>query len=122
MSDNVKAILIDPFSRKIEQVQVVGDYKAIYPFIQADMFECVSFDENSGDTCYVDEEGLMKDNQMFFMIEGYPTPLAGRALIIGSNDEGESVDCTCTSADIIKKVRFMTPVHVAMWSRTHPEY
>jgi hypothetical protein len=48
---------------------------------------------------YVDDEGLYVENQVFFNIKGCSQPLAGRGLILGTDDivvsviEGESIDC-----------------------------
>ena len=39
----------------------------------------------------MDDEGLFKDSQEFFMIGNYPSPLAGRGLVIGCDAEGESI-------------------------------
>ena len=52
---------------------------------------------------YVDDEGLYVENQVFFGIAGCPQPLAGRGLILGTDDEGDSTDCT-SSLDTIKKM------------------
>jgi hypothetical protein len=87
----MKAYLIDPQAQTIEQVEYSGDYNQIYTLINAPLFTTATFNE-AGDTCFVDDEGLFNGDNEFFVISGYPQPLAGRALVLGCDDEGESTE------------------------------
>jgi hypothetical protein len=87
----MKAYLIDPQAQTIEQVDYSGDYTQIYDLINASLFTAATFNE-AGDTCFVDDEGLFNGDNEFFIIADYPQPLAGRALVLGCNDEGESIE------------------------------
>ena len=91
----MKAFLIDPQAQQITQVEYSGDYRQIYEHINAPMFTTATFNE-AGDTCFVDDEGLFNGDNCFFVIAGYPQPLAGRALVLGCNDEGESTEPSIT--------------------------
>ena len=99
----IKAILIDTPNQTIEIVDYSGDYKDIYGLLGCDLFTTVYLEGVGEDTLYVDDEGLYVENQVFFGIAGCPQPLAGRGLILGTDDEGDSTDCT-SSLDTIKKM------------------
>jgi len=86
----MKAYLIDPYEHSITKIDYSGDYHDIYKLIDCQTFDCVGF--NGDDTLYVDDEGLYKDNPEFFMIKGYPQPLCGKALVLGYDVDGNSID------------------------------
>ena len=96
----MRAILIDPFTQTIEEVDYSGDYKDIYGLIQCDLFTTVYLPNTSDDTLFVDDEGLYVENQRFFKIDGFEQPLAGRGLMLGTDEEGESVDCMSTVEEV----------------------
>lgn len=91
--DMMQAILIDTPKQTIEIVDYSGDYKDIYGLLGCELFTSVYLEGVGQDTLYVDDEGLYVENQVFFNIKGCPQPLAGRGLILGTDDEGESIDC-----------------------------
>ena len=108
MSEKIKAVLIDPYKEEITDVEYSGDYKQIYKLIQADCFTAVSLGDN--DDVFVDDEGLMKVGVFtkFFLIGGYPQPLAGYGLILGLNpDDGESVEAHHDAAYYAPKIKFL---------------
>ena len=86
----MKAYLIDPHTETITEVEYSGDYREIYKHIDAEIFTTAQFNK-FGDTVFVDDEGLFKEEQEFFLINGYPQPLAGKGLVLGCDEEGESV-------------------------------
>ena len=96
----MRAILIDPFTQTIEEVDYSGDYKDIYGLIECDLFTTVYLPNTSDDTLFVDDEGLYVENQRFFKIDGFEQPLAGRGLLLGTDEEGESVDCMSTVEEV----------------------
>jgi hypothetical protein len=86
----MKAYLVNPFEQTITEVRYSGNYQQIYSHLDCDCFTVADFNEQ-GDCVFVDDEGLISGkHQEFFMIDGYPTPLAGMGLILGTNQEGES--------------------------------
>ena len=103
----MRAILIDPFTRTITDVEYSGDYKDIYKLIDCDTFTVATIN-NRDDGIFVDDEGLFKPGQAFFWHDGYPQPLAGRGLVLGCNEEGESVEPSVSMADVVNHTRFMT--------------
>jgi hypothetical protein len=105
-----KAYLIDPVTRTVEEVNYSNDFTDIYDLIDCDTFTCVNFNKHN-DTIFVDDEGLFKSDQQFFHVQGYPQPLAGKGLILGTDDEGESVSPVIGYEDFCKLVTF--PVMVS---------
>lgn len=87
----MKAYLIDPAARTITQVEYTGDYKNIYTHIEANCFDVARVYKN-GDGIFVDDEGLLNEPEHFFIHRNYPNPLAGKGLMLGVDDEGESVE------------------------------
>lgn len=109
----MKAYLINPFNKTITEVDYDGNYKSIYTMISTEdnkvnTFECVNLNQHD-DTIYVDEEGLFvpRSEQAFFVFNG--AFLAGKGLVLGTNDEGESISphgslSTLISSNVIKFV------------------
>jgi len=82
----MKGILINPHEETITEVEYSGNYKEIY-----DIIDCRTFDVatiyNTQDI-YVDDEGLLIDNQRFFSING--GTFGGKGLLLSHDDEGET--------------------------------
>ncbi len=103
----MQAVLIDPYKEEVTTVEYNGDYKQIYEHIKADCFTLVRLRDN--DDVFVDDEGLLKvtKDTKFFMLKDYPQPLAGYGLILGNDDEGESVDVHHTAEFYRPTVQFL---------------
>lgn len=99
----MKAILIDSENRTVSEKEI-EDWRGIAPSIGCELFDIVRLDNGNG--VYVDDEGLMKDPQHFFVLKGYPNPLAGNGLVLGTNPEGESVSTTLTVEKVKAMVKF----------------
>lgn len=107
----MRAILIDPIARTFTEAEHNGDYKQIYEFLSDPLFGVEVDDFNSvrinyDNILWVDGEGLLKNPRYFMLLRGYSQPLAGRGLILGTNDEGESVGTTLTIAWCKQNIRF----------------
>lgn len=105
----MKAIFIDAKNRKVELVdRDFENYKLINEQIGCDIFTyATSF--NNGDVLYVDDEGLFdRGCNSFFTYEGAHQPFAGNGLILGTDEEGDSVDAATTLIEVASKVQFMT--------------
>lgn len=107
----MKAILIDPVTQKVSEVEHNGDYKEIYKLLSdpandmnVRLFEII--DLGKGETLFVDEEGLLHNPKFFFKWDTYRQPLAGRGLILGTNRAGDSTSTKLTVADVEKHVRY----------------
>ena len=62
----VRVILINPFDETVKEAVYGGDYREIYDLIECTTFDCVSLTSN--EHLYVDDEGLLKDNQRYFRL------------------------------------------------------
>lgn len=105
---NVTAILIDPFAQTVTEVEHDADnYRDIYRLLSApehpvDLFTTTySSVLAEDDAIFVDGEGLLKGPTGFFTLPGTST-LAGRGLILGSDEEGETVG-SATSIEAVRK-------------------
>lgn len=102
----MKAILIDPREMDVKEIDVPlegGNYKALAQAIGCDLITVATYLPN-GDCVFVDDEGLLFSPEHFFSIDGFPQPLAGCGLVMGSNDEGDSIAPTSTVEEITNAV------------------
>lgn len=100
----MRAILIDPEKKTIEEVDYDGEYKHIYELLNIETFTCIDLGE--GETLYVDDNGLLNDPQFFFEWEGYAQPIAGRGLILSTNEDGDTVASEMALEEAKKRITF----------------
>jgi len=108
----MRAILIDPKHKQIMQIDYNGDYKTIYEHLsnshKVRAFDIVRIPVGN-DGIYVDDEGLYAPNEdkhwFTYRYNAHEMhqniPLVNRGLIIGCDENGDSVDCDST-VDSIK--------------------
>mgnify|MGYP006894092980 CR=1 FL=1 len=103
----MRAILIDTPNKQIIDVEWNGDYKSIYPLIKADLFTTVMLNNDTQDVVFVDDEGLINGNPHgWFTINGYPQPLRGYGLVLGTGPEGKSIEPRTTTEELRTKISF----------------
>lgn len=85
-----KAYMVDPTTRIITLVDV-GDYTDIQKQIGCSCFTVATQFAN-GDTLYVDDEGLLYEGNLSFNIRGGHQPFFGKGILMGSDNQGESID------------------------------
>lgn len=107
----MKAFLIDPKAQSITEVDYSGDHHDIYRLIDASTFDVVRL-YRTGDGAYIDDEGLFKDEQHFWLHCNYPQPLAGRGLVLGVDEDGETVSPSVTLEQLREEVFFAVPEEV----------
>lgn len=114
----MKAILIDTPNHKVIEVDYDGDYRSIYKHIHASVFTTVRIDAVDGTDVdvFVDDEGLINGNSHGdFMIEKTPwgpTILRGYGLVLGVDEDGNSVDAPVDVDWVRARVRFLSPRQV----------
>ena len=86
----MRVILINPYNQTIKEAVYGGDYREIYDLIGCRTFDVVSLSD--ADDLYVDDEGLLKDDNRYFSWSG--RNFAGIGLILGHDDEGETIETT----------------------------
>ena len=122
----MKAIKIDVANKKVSQVNI-GNYKEIYGQIGngCNLFCCPVQWENN-DVLYADDEALLKDElEGCFMMPDFNYPIVGNAIILGTNEEGESVDVKTKISELQKKIMFGNKEAAELWRnraiRNRPE-
>jgi hypothetical protein len=110
-----KALLIDVVAQSITEVQV-GNYTDIYKHIGngCECF-CVPVNFENGDSIYVDDEGLLKEVKGGFYMMDWYYPLCGNAIILGTDEEGESVDYKSDLEQIRKEIIFISDEYAKAW-------
>lgn len=123
---DMRGILIDPQAFTITEVELDPNkdrLPQIYTLLRCDTFDCVDLD--NGDTLYVDDNGLATRSPFHFIVADCPQPLVGRGLVLGTNDEGESISAKTTLTDLRARTTFMThlaPGLVALRKATDTKY
>lgn len=107
----MQAYLIDPVDQTVESIEYNGDWTTISWWLNCDTFDVASTSDRL--TVYVDDEGMLKPDQEFFIITGFPQPLAGRALVLGPPDEdGETTECPLNPSQMANRVKFVDLVKI----------
>lgn len=109
----MKVFLIDPFDETVEEVEYKGTAEDITRLIQNDNdpFDLVRLP--SRDCIYVDDNGLLKSGQSFFLLNCYPQPLAGRALVVGDDGKGDDAEPKIT-LDALRAMVSFDPLEILM--------
>ena len=111
----MRAYLIDTPNKQIVEVDYNGDYRTIKEHIRADLFTTVML--GSGDCLFVDDEGLINDNPHgWIKLEGYAQPLRGYGLVLGTDEEGESIEPSATLEELRGMISFPSDEEL-----NHPE-
>lgn len=105
----MKAIFIDVEHEQVYLLNIKEGIEAIYNAIGCTTFTVATVLENE-DAIYVDDEGILtlSSESKFFFFEGAYQPFIGNGLIVGTDDEGGSVDAKSSVTSIKKKVTFLT--------------
>ena len=96
-----KAIKINVTTQKVEEV-FISDYTDIYKEIGngCNLFCCPVEFEN-GDCLYADDEALLQENvEGCFAMENFRYPIVGNAIILGTDEEGESTNAKTNISDL----------------------
>lgn len=109
----MKAILIDAGAQEVREIEIQPDengctLSAIYAAIGCELIDVVRITRT--DAIFVDDVGLLRaENEFmpFFLWDGYPNPLAGNGLILGSDENGNSAEPTVTHEWVRKRVEFL---------------
>ena len=111
----MKALFIDPTDETIRFLSYDGDYKSIYRILSCRTFEAV-YPFDNGDTLWIDEEGLLKDSNFAFNIRAdnpkFNQTIMGKALVLGTDAEGESIECKTTLEDLKSRISFQGKVAI----------
>lgn len=93
-NNGLRVILIDPFKEKISTAYpIMEDYMTeIKKWMGIDMIDIVTLDENN--MLIVDDNGLCYTSNRYFKWNPTDYPYAGKAVIVGYDDEGATTDAS----------------------------
>ena len=108
----MRGILIDPFTRSINEIETSGTLAEIYSTLEVELITVVSIGQD--DALFLDDEGLFvpKEVQEYFYWRGSNQPYAGRGLILGTDEEGENTDTSLTAEDVRRLVTFIDKAEI----------
>lgn len=112
----MKALKINTGNKTIEEIEI-SSWKDIAPAIGngCELFAIPIIFENE-DGIYVDDEGLFNDFQGGFMLKDWEYPIVGNALLVGSDDDGNSVDVKTSVDDLEKMVIWVDMETCNVWA------
>lgn len=113
----MRALKIDVEQQTITEFEHNGNWREIAPLIGngCTTFTCPIIEDN-GDTLYCDDEGLLKPIKGGFVMPNWSYPIAGNALFLGSNEEGNTCEVKMTLDELKENVRFLTPFEMRIWA------
>ena len=88
----IHGLLIDPFEQIVTKVELSEDstFADAKKHMQLDgPLDVVTLSDDT--MVIVDDEGLLKNNNRYFKLSEFHQPLAGRAIIVGYDDEGATI-------------------------------
>lgn len=86
----MKAFLIDPQSQTVTEVECTIELREIYHLLDCRCFTTAAPSKN-GDVLYCDDELLYSAREPFaFFYSYYAWPIKGKALVVGTDDEGKT--------------------------------
>ena len=103
----MRAILVNPFDQTIKEAVFTGDYHEIYSLIDCQLFDIVRLSDV--DDLYVDDEGLLKNENRYFSWNG--KNFAGKGLILSHDEEGETIATTYDLQEVINRVEWLPEGH-----------
>lgn len=107
----MKIILIDPELKEVKQIELErkdGEtITELHRIMNCEIFTVPLIMDNQ-DGLYCDDEGLMKENHLytFEAEDGTVFKFVGKSLLIGTDEEGDSVDVKSKLQDIANRVDF----------------
>lgn len=111
----MKGFIIDPELNWVEEVD--KDFEKLEELQAAveGYIEVAGYvkDKSGGENViYCDEEGMLKLQLAYTQLNFAPNPLAGRLLVIGTDDEGNSTDSTLSLEELRGMVKFLSLAEV----------
>lgn len=108
----IKAILIDPFTETVSRVTLVDTkLQTFRTLLDCDIITMAGLAD--GVDMILDDEGLLKDSksQAYFKMGINSQPFAGKALVVGTDDEGNTVSLpeNITTEKVFQRVIFFKP-------------
>ena len=106
----MRAFFIDVVDKTVTQIQLGDDFTEISKKIgNGCEYFCCPYVFANNDTLYTDDESLLRPDNIKggFMLLGYHSKLVGNGVILGTDDEGESVDAKSSIDNIASRITFL---------------
>lgn len=109
----MKAFIINPNTISISEVELDETedgnptLDSINSAIGCSWIDVARLDNPSRDVIYVDDEGLLLDENSFFRHEEYPEILAGIGVVLGTDDQGNSIEPSTTLDELREKIAWV---------------
>ena len=106
----MKALKIDVTSQTVYEVEI-KDWRGIAPLIgNGCTLFCVPYDFSNKDGLYSDDEGLLQEKMIgAFKFSFWDVPLVGNAIILGTDEDGESIDYKSNMEKIASLISWFSP-------------
>jgi hypothetical protein len=116
----MRAILINPTERTVTAVEYNGDLKQAYSLMSCELVDVVYIGKEQ-DGIFVDDEGLFSkgDEQRYFVFyrdDGRESFLAGNGLVVGCDDEGNTIEPSVSLEYIESHVQWCEPLAGAKYA------
>jgi catechol 2,3-dioxygenase-like lactoylglutathione lyase family enzyme len=107
----MRAILIDPEARALTEIDIDDTLEAYYDVLGCELVEAVPLPHVS-DVMYVDEEGHMRQvaEQHYFSIDDLSAPIVGKALVVGTADNGDTTEPTIDIDYLEQRVHWLVRI------------
>jgi len=100
----MRAIFIDAEHRQVSEIQIENELQAFYDKIGCEVMQIVDCGMDAD--MLVDEEGRLRDWKVGFQLPNMDG-IAGNALVVCSNDDGDFTDCNLPVKLFADSVRFL---------------
>jgi hypothetical protein len=105
----MKAIKIDVEKQEVSIIEIEKGLQAIYDAIGNDCTCMTGVLGYNGDYMYADDESLLRPSTIKggFIYPDWNYPVVSNAIILGTDEDGESTDCKSTLEEIKSDLRFI---------------
>lgn len=106
-------ILIDPINRTVTNIPLDNStIDDLHEAMQCQIFTVGGYLDDKGNCLYVDDEGLFvpPTEQGFFRLKGIDNTYAGRSIVIGTDEEGQSITPSISREIVETMVQWMVYV------------
>jgi hypothetical protein len=114
----MRVIVIDIENKKVYETHIGTDYREIYPLIGNGCHTfCCPVTLPNGDTMFADDEALLQPEiKGGFIMEDWNYPICGNAVLMNSDDEGESVDALSDVEELSKQIYWVNKEAANKWA------
>lgn len=105
----MRTILINPEAQTVTELDLESGLKNIQLTVGCSCVTVLRIEGDNNDAIWVDDEGLLNPSGFVFEYQGHP--LVGNGLIIGADDEGDSIGTALSLDDVKDSVVFFGEQH-----------